>query len=189
MRVIAFGHRKRTGKDTACKFLTSFLRTKGSKYQINKGSFAYELKLICHQLYGWDGLREPEFYELPGNEDRREDMLPTIGKTVREVWIEMGTSVGRHIYESTWVDILFSKMKAAGAELLLISDLRFPNEAQRVTELGGMLVKIERPEIPDTDDVADNALVGFDGWDAVITNTDMDGFYADVTSLIERFNI
>ena len=186
MKPIAFGHRKRVGKDTACRFLISYLRTTGSKKQINKGSFAYELKLMCHRLYGWDGLREPEFYEDPSNEHLREIALLTIGKSPREIWIEVGMGM-RDVYDLTWVDALF--YNNSESDILLISDCRFLNECQRIKEYGGLVVKIERPDIADTSDEADDALNGYDDWDHVIVNTDMDGFYEQIKEMVSKFEL
>ena len=69
-------------------------------FTIGKRSFAYKLKQVCHELYGWAGLREPEFYETPDGEQYREVILPEIGKSPRQIWIDMGTkAVRRHVYE------------------------------------------------------------------------------------------
>jgi hypothetical protein len=123
---------------------------------------------MCHRLYGWDGLRGPEFYEEAHNAHLREEPLPTVGKTPREIWIEFGTTVGRAIYVNTWVDLLFTQHD--DTDILLISDCRFPNEADRIHDFGGLIIRIDRPDVGVSHDVADEALADYKDWDAVIVN-------------------
>lgn len=172
MDIYAFGHKKRVGKDTAAGMLLKIIAERFPHTYIQKVSFARKMKEMCFQLYRWDGLMHPDQYECVHNAELRDVPLPTIGKTPRQIWIEFGTTVGRSIYENTWVDLLI-RGPVGGlpkASIMIISDLRFPNEAARIREFGGKLIKIENPRVPVTDDVADVALDGFDGWDYVIQN-------------------
>lgn len=61
-----------------------------------------------------------------------------IDTTPRIILQKLGTEVFRNCYkESVWVDFLEDVEKA------IITDVRFPNEAEKVKELGGILVRIE----------------------------------------------
>jgi hypothetical protein len=129
--------------------------------------FAWKLKQICHDLYAWDGLREPEFYDTPDGEKFRDIKLPTIGKTPVEIWVAMGTpAVRNNVYMDTWINFVLKSDHQA--DVIVIPDVRFPNEVQAIRDAGGWLAKIVRPGYGPRDTVADKALVGWDGWDAVI---------------------
>ena len=118
-------------------------------------------------MYGWAGLREPEFYESREGEQYREVVLPKIGKSPRQIWIDMGTkAVRRHVYEPTWLDYLLKGQH--NLDVMVIPDVRFPNEAEAIRKSGGVLIKVVRPGYGPGPDVADRALLGYDGWDYVI---------------------
>lgn len=181
MKIIAFGHRKRVGKDLACSILFRHLRV--NKINVQKAGFAQELKRVCHSLYGWAGLMEPEFYEQPSNESKREEILSGIYKTPRQIWIEVSQKL-KDVHNDTWLNLLFNKYSKC--EILLISDLRFPNEVEAIRKRGGTLVKIINPRIEPTSDIADDALEGFSDWDYIINNDgSIEQYNTNLMSLIQ----
>lgn len=161
---IGIGHYSRVGKDSFANRLVSEFETRGVKAV--KRSFAWKLKQICHQLYSWDGLREPEFYETPEGEPYRNIPLPTIGKTPVEIWIDMGTpAVRNNVYQDTWIQYVLRNAKDG---VTVIPDVRFHNEAEMIRANGGFLVKVIRPGTPPRDSVADRAMLGYEDWDLVL---------------------
>ncbi|AWY07629.1 deoxynucleoside monophosphate kinase [Streptomyces phage Yosif] len=106
--------------------------------------------------YGWDRAKR-EFPEI------------------RSLLQRYGTEAGREILgENIWVDALFADFEPE-AEALVITDVRFPNEAQRVSEAGGVMVRINRPGVgPATapDGSVHKSDVALDDWDfdAVVDN-------------------
>lgn len=166
MIIIGFGHRKRVGKDTACQFLVSYLRMNTKGLAIVKGNLAYDLKLECYNIYGWAGLQPPEYYDTPEGALEREIILPKLGKSPRQIWIEVGNKL-RDVYEDTWIDLLINK---TNADILILGDIRYPNEVNAVRRNNGHLYKIERDSAPVSHDVADIALRDYNGWDQVIGN-------------------
>jgi hypothetical protein len=55
----------------------------------------------------------------------------------------MGTEVGRMLFgENVWVDIVKQKME--GLDLVVITDVRFANEADFIHEYGGLVWRVER---------------------------------------------
>lgn len=168
MKIIAFGHRKRTGKDTIAKAFEHTLSEKMGKNFVRKIAFADPLYQICHELYSWDGFGTKEDYDL-GFKDKTV-LLPNIGKTPRQILIEMGTPAIRQVvYERTWIDCAL-KNQPPDIKLLLISDLRFPNEFDAVKEAGGVCVRVDRPAIEPTEDIADSALASETRWDCILVN-------------------
>jgi hypothetical protein len=169
MKVIAFGHKRRVGKNKACELLNSYLRTKGSSLQIQTASFAYSLKKTCDDLFNTG---TPEYYETYPK--HKEDVLKHLDKSPREVWIEFG-NYARSIDSLVWIRKVFKDYK--NTDILLISDLRYPNEAKYIKSIGGYNILLDR-DVPKTDDVADTALDGWNGWDLKLdNNSDLKALY------------
>lgn len=166
--VIALGHRKRVGKNKCCDFLATIISLNTKGHSIKKASFAAALKEQCWALYRWAGLKDGFYYDHPSRVLEKEIVLPAIGKSPRQIWIEYGMAM-RAIYQHTWVDYLF---KATKGSVIIISDMRFPNEFERVKELGGICIKVNRDSVIPTNDVADIPLSDLpsDQWNHIIEN-------------------
>lgn len=172
--IIGLGHKKRVGKDTFAEMLQISLEELG--YDVYKISFVHLMKEMAAELFGVYGLRSAYHYEVnPNHKDR---LLDGIVRTPRQIWIEFGNSM-RDIYPDIWVDKLMehiqsvqthNRLNRRGPIAIVITDVRYPNEAAAVKTEGGTLIRIDRPDIPRSDDVADCALDGFDGWDYGVVN-------------------
>ncbi|MGW8743521.1 deoxynucleotide monophosphate kinase family protein [Streptomyces sp. NPDC055794] len=107
---------------------------------------------VAVDRYGWDGAKE----QLP---------------EIRTYLQELGTEGGRAVLgEDVWVDALFRNHDTWGPTV--ITDVRFPNEAEAIRERGGMVIAIQRPGqelIADAKHVSENALAGY-LFDDVILN-------------------
>ena len=178
MKIIAFGYSKRAGKDSCAKFLDSFLRVERPGLKIRKVSFASKLKDICWQLYGWAGLQPGVFYETEAGEKIKEVVLPRLGKSPRTVWIEVGNKM-REVYPETWLDFA---LLGTTADVLLITDLRFPNEGNKIIELGGRCYRVDRPDLVRGQDAAEVSLDVWPYWYGVIPN---DGTLFDLNIKME----
>jgi hypothetical protein len=81
-------------------------------------------------LHGWD------YAKTQGPIDQH--------KEVRRLLQVMGTEVGRKMLgEDVWVNALFNSLEPTGN--YVISDVRFPNEYEAIKEVGGFVVRVERP--------------------------------------------
>lgn len=166
MQIIAFGHKSRVGKDTSAKFLETELRLQGIRTK--KLSFAAKLKEVCHTLFAWDGLREAAFYEQDENAKLRYVKLPTTDLTPVEIWQGVGNKL-REVYSDIWIDNALRTPQIA--DLLIITDLRFPNEGIKIHSLGGKCVKVVNDNAPIIDGETDKKLDGWPDWDDVINNS------------------
>src|SRR4051812_22321919 len=92
-KIIAFGHRKEVGKDTAAKYLITELKLRYPGINIQKHGFADKVKDVAQQIYSWADLKSGEYYERLGNHYLKEVILPKLGKTPRQVWIGVGNGV------------------------------------------------------------------------------------------------
>lgn len=177
-KIIGFGHHSRVGKDTSAKFLNTILR---AQYKINAihVSFAWKLKEVCFQLFGWAGHKPPIHYEnFP--EDRTR-VLQAIGKTPLQLWIEVGNKL-REVYDNVWVDFALQGQPLT-ADVIIISDVRFPNEINRIYELGGMCFKVTRSGVPLLDSPSDKALDNWTNWTGVLQN---EGTQAELHKLVQE---
>lgn len=165
MKIIAFCYKKGVGKDTLGKFLMTNLRVRAPGLMIKHVSFAAKLKDICHQLYGWSGLERGVYYE--SHRDKKEVILPLIGKSPREIWIGVGNKM-REFYSPTWIDFA---LKGVGADIIIITDCGFFNEALAINEAGGLLCKINRDGLPQGTDPREVELDTWKNWDYVVNNS------------------
>lgn len=183
MQIFAFGHKKFVGKDTFVRFVCEILR-KRTKLTIQRAGFADKLKATTHLLYAWAGHQDPSYYEH--NPKHKNDMLLPLGKTVRDLWIEFGNHC-RQYDENIWVNPL---LKHHQADILFITDLRYPNEVEQIKNAGGNIIKIENNNVVKTDDVADCALDHFTDWDDVITNNEtLKELYEKAERWIEKWSL
>jgi hypothetical protein len=162
--IIAFGHRRYVGKDTCSNLAISHIRAVKRGILTYKTGFSSKMKAMCHDLYAWAGLENEEFYEQ--NTHLKDKTLPAIDKSPREIWIEFGTTVGRAIYNDTWIKfVLHTK-----CDYLFIKDLRFKNEAEMVLKAGGAVIRVDNPRIKHESDVADSNLKDFKDWSHILVN-------------------
>ncbi len=164
MQIIAFGYKKETGKNTAAQFLTTALKTNCPGTKIRRESFAAKLKDICCQLYGWADLEPGPFYEF--HRELKEVVLPLIGRTPREIWIDVGNAL-RDVYPDTWVKSVLTKTEH---DFKIITDLRFWHEAETIQAAGGILIRMDR-DVPRGTDPAEVELDPWQTWNYVVDNT------------------
>ena len=172
--IFGFGHRRYVGKDTCANFAVSHVRANRRGIMVIKTGFSSKLKAVAYDLYSWAGLMDEEYYEQ--HPELKDVIIPAIGKSARQIWIELGTSVGRAIYNDTWLVYVLKKK----CDYLFLKDVRFPNEADAILDSGGYVFRIDNPRIEKYNDVADSALASYDKWSGVIIN---DG---DMTTLNKR---
>lgn len=166
MQIIGLGAYSRVGKDSLANSIIASLEEYQPGIRVRKIPFAWKLKQQAAELYGWDGLQGPEFYDIKENEYLRDVKLPTIGKTPVEIWVEYGMWA-REIYESTWIDYVLKTDH--GLDVLIIPDVRFPNEIAALREADAYsIIKVVRPGFGPRKTVADRALMGCTDWDLVV---------------------
>lgn len=170
--IIGFGHRSRVGKDTASGFLNTELRIMGIK--TIHVSFAAKLKETCYDVYGWSGIKRAIHYEE--HPEDRQKIIPELGMTPVELWVKVGNKL-REVYDKTWIKAALCGQQ--NTQVVIVSDVRYPNEVDVIHGLGGLVFRIKNSRAPILDTVADNALEGCTGetWDGTIEN---EGSLADL---------
>lgn len=127
--IIGITGRKRAGKDVLAEGLAQH-------FQLKRDSFADPLRQLVASLIGvtvaeMEHIKEAPLDFLDGQHSPR-TMMQTLG-----------TEWGREmIHSELWVRSLFTRAPASG---VVISDVRFDNEAQAVLDRGGVILRVSRP--------------------------------------------
>ena len=170
--IIGLGHHAGSGKDALAEILVR-------EHGFVRLAFADPLRAVVKDTnpvvrrlvdqFGWEYAKR--HYSAP----RR--ALETTGKACRRV---LGGDV--------FIRSVFSKMEQDGR--YVISDCRWPLEAEAILSAGGLLVKVTRPGAQPQDTESDHALDGFDGWDAEIVNDgSLDDLSAKAEELLRRWSL
>lgn len=118
--------------------------------------------------------------QLDGRE-KQEPMPEFGGMTPRHLMQTLGYEWGRRmVHSDLWVDLWRQSVNCAGG-LIVVDDLRFPNEAQAVREMGGTVWRIIRPGIPVMDHASERCMAEI-AVDLTLTNG---GSIADLERLVD----
>lgn len=165
----------RSGKDTAAKFLAEAGYT--------RIAFADPLKEIVANL-----ACEPvsNFHD----DILKEQFCPALGTTRRDALQKVGMAMRQLFGDDVWLTRL--RTKAAQGTALVVSDVRYENEAKAIRDLGGIVLKLERPGAGLIGDAARHASEqGFsedlvDCW--ISNNGSIDEFKHAVQTVCKAFN-
>jgi hypothetical protein len=134
MKIIAVSGHKRNGKNTTY-MLSKLLLDEDETGKVVKVGFADALKTMARMPpYYWNGLKDAAGRKL----------LQDLG-------------VGKRITDPNyWVNQVRMKLIELRSgpyppDVVFITDCRFVNEAEMLKSLGGVIWRVERPSIPNTD--------------------------------------
>lgn len=172
--LIGLGHRKRVGKDTIADYLVR-------EHGFQKLAFADPLKEAAKVVFGWND--EHVHGELKEAKD------PYWGFAPRWALQRMGTDAMRkHFADDIWVKATLRRVQAPGR--YVISDVRFPNEAEAIQRLGGRVWRVDRPQngLPAKDaHESEVALLRWEGWDGILYNNGTLRNLFEATDRLMRF--
>ena len=184
LRFIGFGHRRQMGKDSAAHQLRFLMDTRHQHVRVECKAFADPIYETCNKLYGWDGFANKAYYDICP--EKKNILLPTIGKTPRELLIDVGTPAFRdNVWRETWVEYMMHLYPRGLDRLILITDVRFPNEMAAIKREGGFCIKVTRPGIPLSNDVADTALEGAEFDAEILNDGNLDDLGEDTLKVVE----
>jgi len=179
---IGLGHYARTGKDSLANFIIGEAALRG--IPAVKQPFAWKLKQVCHDLYWWSGLEPPAFYDTPEGEGLREVVLLAIGKSPRQIWIDFGTNAVRKcVYGDTWVRCVLERQYLPG--IVVIPDVRFPNEVSALTKRPSLIVKVERPGYGPGENEPAQAVIRYAAWDKIVSCETLRELFSAAVSLVD----
>ena len=168
----------RSGKDTVADYLVenegytkvSFSAPmKEAMYRLNPRITVNEVQntalRVGVDVYGWEGLKE-----------RSPD--------IRGLLQRFGTEVGREMFdENFWVDYALNSIEDGSK--VVISDVRYPNEADAIRELGGKVFRVERNGVfAANEHASEHALDGYKFDGKIQNNGSIEGLYANAKQQI-----
>lgn len=136
MLIIGFTGPPGAGKDTAYEIIH---RVATPSWKVERFSFADPLRAMADEL-----MDLPEGHGYWGQDRKDQPSVLFNGHTPRELLIELGM-LGRKYNPTIWLSLASRAIAESGVDVAVITDVRFANEAERVLELGGLLVDIVRP--------------------------------------------
>lgn len=134
-----------SGKDTVADYLISM------GIMDKKHPFAKAVKDICGLMFN---ISEHDLYN---NKDKTTDvivtdnvisLIPSLKNrkgtclSVRELLQYFGTDIARKFYKQVWISVLLNNINKN--ENVVISDVRFKNEADAIKKAGGKLIRLTR---------------------------------------------
>jgi hypothetical protein len=161
--IIGLSGYAQSGKDTLGAFLVK-------EHGFKRYAFADGLKNVVYTLNPIVGPNGPD--------SRIQELVDTKGweeakrvPEVRRLLQVMGTEAGRKVLgENVWVDAVFNQIAKNGDENVVITDARFPNEAQAVKAAGGYMVRINRPGVTAINDHPSEVSLDEWGFDYTVNN-------------------
>ncbi len=158
---------------------------KFSGIRINSAGFADQVKKVSYDIFAWAGLQPGPYYEEAQNYPLKNVILPKINKTPRQIWVGVGNGVRQAVgHDDTWLDYLINNVNT---DVLIISDLRFPAEANGLLKYGGFIYKIDRDSEPKVTDGADDPMEDYTNWTGVIKNNGtLKDLHKQVSSLVDK---
>jgi hypothetical protein len=139
MQLIGIAGAAGSGKDEIAGYLET-------QHGFEVLSFAAPLKAGLLAMLGAVGMTLDHF----GARGLREEPLPALGKSPRELIQTLGTEWGRGLVGAdVWVRVAaarVARLREAGPVLALaFSDVRFPNEQRWIRDFGGQVWLVQRP--------------------------------------------
>ena len=145
--IIGIAGKATSGKDTAGKYFID-------NYQFLHYYFAKPLKEGAKIMFG---LTDEQLLN-------KEKVIEPWGRSPRQIYQLLGTEVGRSIDTNVWVKNAQMFIDNSCGRSVVITDVRFSNEALWIREQGGVVVYIERdqPTIEEFGHSSENGLVDDD---------------------------
>jgi hypothetical protein len=130
--IIGISGKIKSGKSTAVDFIKKF------DNRFIEKQFAYKLKAIAALLTG-DDINKYQ------TQEGKAEHLPLWNMTRREILQKLGTDALRNnFHQQVHVKGLIADINPA-TDHVIVSDVRFRNEADFIKELGGVIIRINRP--------------------------------------------
>lgn len=174
----------RSGKDTVADYLVD-------RHGFQKHSIATPLKQICQLLFDWT---DEQTYE-----DGKDIPLPDTGIRPREIMQFVGTELFRkriaerfpELGEDVWVEHLARTALRDKTKSWVIPDVRFPNEARRIRDCGGWIIRVESSRgavIPDNGHESETVQSQIDPDYTLYNRADKEYLYAQIRLFLHRFD-
>jgi hypothetical protein len=187
LTLIGLAGRAGTGKDSIAAGLAD-------RHNALRYAFALPLKAGLQAMLGLD----PEDLE---DRERKEQVIEWLGASPRYLMQTLGTQWGRELVApDLWVRLARRVIEEARTSpefgyspALVISDVRFPDEAALIRELGGWVVHVRRLDAPPVVEHVSETALPFVAGDLVLDNNgtlhELDAMVDSVFAEIRRLDL
>lgn len=174
--------------------LTGIPRADFEKEEVKNSNLGREWdKYEC--CFNLDKCRRPENKYMDYTEGSYECDAECVGyttersMTVRELLQKLGTDAIRNqLHTNAWVNALMSKYR--GDSNWVVTDVRFPNEAEAIRERGGILIRLNRNIGSTSTHPSETALDNYGHFDYILDNNGtLEELEARVKSILQERNI
>lgn len=168
MVLIGLVGKKQVGKDTVARWLVD-------QHQFSQYAFATPIKAACKILFL---LSDEQLHAS----HHKEVVVPSWGLSPRQMFQLLGTDmIRKHYRDDFWIHHFRLWYETHSMGDVVVSDVRFQNEADTIKDLGGILIKIERRTRHIDHHASEQQIIT--GCDYVIENN---GPVADLFESVER---
>jgi len=136
MNIIGITGKLESGKSTLASMICKKSTVESKKY-----AFAGALKNMCTDYFGF---KWADLYTIEG----KKSIHPLWGITTREFMQRLGQGLRDGIAPDVWVKVLETQLlrEQETFGLAIIDDVRMPNEVEMVHRLGGIMIRVVRPD-------------------------------------------
>ena len=170
--VIGISGKIKSGKSRVAKTLFKILKKEGRQVKIK--SFAQPLYEVVSKLYDTDikTIKKDKQKNLPiyiHTRTTNSGMVTTNYRTILQI---IGNTARDYGDSDIWVNALFryENKKINNNDYWIIDDMRYSNEAQRIRDLDGILIRVEKDLHQPNKHIAENSLDTWGDWDLIIEN-------------------
>ena len=201
MNIIGIHGQIGSGKDTFAEFLASLSST-----PVERHAFADKLREVTELITGakMTKMDELPFFNTVYNytQEQKNQYLPAWDRTIGRCLQVIGTDSLRDNFDyNVWVKSLFETVGRQcidSKHVLVIPDVRFPNEADYILDQGGIVLKITGDPMDvrknsnrDLNHISETALSDYKKFSAIVDNSvpDLNILKGKVQDIIRQFKI
>lgn len=175
-RLIALCGQAGSGKDTAAEMLYDALVYNKGLAAVRRYAFADPIRDMITVLMGYTGYSGATGLQWMQDRVLKEQPIDGIGHSYRKLAQTLGTEWGRAVDPDLWVKLTQARIQKLRFTTdhpvtVIITDLRFPNEAKMVKDMGGVIWRITGRSAGISTQHASEQLVDQIECDAEIDNT------------------
>jgi hypothetical protein len=175
--IIGLSGYAQSGKDTVAGMLIGL-------YGYDNRAFASKIKELLIEI----NPNLNNYFDLKGAVDAVSWDQAKLSVEVRRLLQDLGVGARKIFGEDFWVSQTLSGVNPG--DKIVVTDVRYPNEAQAVKDLGGVIWRIQRPGISAVNDHPSESAM--DDWDydkVIVNNSGLDGLKSQIATIMEEINV
>lgn len=167
------------GKDTAADHLEDH-------HGFVRYAFAQPMRTMLEAAFVEAGIDYAYIYERA----LKEQTIPGLGYSYRHLAQTLGTEWGRHqLDQDVWLRLAEMTLGLPAAPVhdrIVITDVRFANEAAWVRRHGGVVLRIQRDTAPVRQHISETAMQQIDAWGDIANTQGIDWLHLQLDCALEQ---